>query len=294
LPSSDDTTDQVERKLAAILAADVAGYSRLMENDETGTLAALSEFIEQSGQIIAQRNGYIANTAGDSILAVFPSVTEALEAAVEIQQSATARAATVPTEQKMMLRIGIHVGDVLSTADNVFGDGVNVAARVQALAEPGGIFVSRVVRDHLRGKTAVGFLDRGEHKLKNISRPLKVFEVSHGAFETEEPIVEVAAGEADPTELTFWETVRASQDVAEYEAYLKQYPEGQFRSLAEARIAKLQETSLSDTQLTDIEVAFWDSVKDSDDPTMFEAYLAKYPEGHFAAIAKAHIFHGKK
>lgn len=264
-----------------------------MENDEAGTLAALSEFLEQSGQIIAQRNGYIANTAGDSILAVFPSVTEALEAAVEIQQSATARSAAVPQERKMMLRIGIHVGDVLSTADNVFGDGVNVAARVQALAEPGGIFVSRVVRDHLRGKTAVDFLDRGEHKLKNISRPLKVFEVSHGASETEEPVVEEAAGEANTTELAFWETVRESQDVAEYEAYLNQYPEGQFRSLAVARVAKLQETPLSETQMTEIEVAFWESVKDSDDPAMFEAYLAKYAEGHFAEIAKAHLIKSK-
>src|SRR5436853_3725651 len=109
-----DIPQSVERKLAAILAADVAGYSRLMENDETGTLAALSEFLEQSGQIIAQRNGYIANTAGDSILAVFPSVAEALEAAVEMQQSAAARAAAMPAERQMLLRIGIHVGDVLS------------------------------------------------------------------------------------------------------------------------------------------------------------------------------------
>ena len=105
-----DITHPVERKLAAILAADVAGYSRLMENDETGTLAALSELLEQSGQIIAQRNGYIANTAGDSILAVFPSVAEALEAAVEMQQSATARAAAIPPERKMLLRIDLCNG----------------------------------------------------------------------------------------------------------------------------------------------------------------------------------------
>ena len=169
----------VERKLAAILSADVAGYSRLMETDEAGTLTALSELLDLSGQIIKQRNGYVANTAGDSFLAVFPSVSEAMEAAVELQQSAAARAERVAGESAMLLRIGIHVGDILSTSDNVFGDGVNVAARVQALSEPGGICVSRVVRDHLRGKTAVTFVDKGQHKLKNITRPLRVFEVTH-------------------------------------------------------------------------------------------------------------------
>jgi class 3 adenylate cyclase len=281
------SADQVERKLAAILAADVAGYSRLMESDEAGTLAALSELLAASSQIISQRNGYVANTAGDSILAVFPSVAEALDAAVELQQSAGARAENTTQEKRMLLRIGVHVGDVLTTADNVFGDGVNVAARVQALAEPGGIFVSRVVRDHLRGKTALGFLDKGEHRLKNISRPLKVFQVSHsgsGHSPSDESL-----GEADATELAFWETVRESQDVAEYEAYLERYPEGQFKALADARVAKLQETPLDESQMTEIELAFWDSVKDSEDRAMFEAYLTKYPDGHFAEIARARL-----
>jgi adenylate cyclase len=288
MTNTEETNDQVERKLAAILAADVAGYSRLMEADETGTLAALSELLTASTQIIAQRNGYIANTAGDSILAVFPSVAEAMEAAVELQQSAAARAAKVSPDRKMVLRIGIHVGDVLSTADNVFGDGVNVAARVQALAEPGGILVSRVVRDHLLGKTTVAFVDKGEHKLKNISRPLNVFEVSHGGSDLEQTSEEPSK-EADATELAFWETVTQTQDVTEYEAYLKQYPEGQFRVLAESRIAKFQDAPLSDAQMGEIEVAFWDSVKDSDDGKMFRAYLTKFPEGHFADLAKAFL-----
>lgn len=286
---SQDSQDAVERKLAAILAADVAGYSRLMEADEAGTLQNLSDLFSAATQIIAQRNGYVANTAGDSLLAVFPSVAEAMEAAVELQQSAAARAAKQPAEQAMVFRIGIHVGDVLSTEDNVFGDGVNVAARVQTLAEPGGILVSRVVRDHLRGKTGVDFLDKGEHKLKNISRPLRVFEVTHGGSEREAPVVEEQLQEADATELAFWETVRESQDAKEYEAYLNQYPAGQFRPLAEARISKLQETPLNESQLTEIELVFWNSVKDTDDAAMFEAYLEKYPDGHFAELARAHL-----
>ena len=289
-PLSVEPATPVERKLAAILSADIAGYTRLMENDETGTLAALSEILEQSRQIIEQRNGYIANTAGDSVLAVFPSVAEALEAAVELQQAAAARAATMPDESKMLFRIGIHVGDVLSTPENVFGDGVNVAARVQALSHPGGICVSRVVRDHLRGKTAVAFIDRGEHKLKNISRPLRIFDVSHGDPQAVDVTVEAApSGEADPTELAFWDSVKESQDSVEFEAYLEQYPAGRFRPLAEARIVKLATTPPVDAQSTEIEIAFWDTVKDSDDDAMFEAYLTKYPEGHFAELARVHL-----
>ncbi|MFO0991203.1 MAG: hypothetical protein U1E67_04630 [Hyphomicrobiales bacterium] len=125
--------------------------------------------------------------------------------------------------------------------------------------------------------------------MKNIKRRLRIFEVSHGGSEGDAPVLEGEPGEADPTELTFWETVRASQDIAEYQAYLKQYPDGQFRILAEARINKLKSTPLSDQQNTEIEVAFWDSIKNSDDMTMFEAYLAKYPDGHFADLAHAHL-----
>lgn len=137
------TEPAIERKLAAILSADVAGYSRLMGVDEIGTLATFSSHREVIDELIRQRNGRIANTAGDSILAEFPSVVEAVQCGVEIQQAMTARSAELPEDRKMLLRIGINVGDVMVKDEDIFGDGVNVAARIQALAAPGGISSSR-------------------------------------------------------------------------------------------------------------------------------------------------------
>jgi class 3 adenylate cyclase len=146
------STPPVERKLAAILSADVAGYSRLMGADEIGTLATLSVHREVIDELIRQRNGRIASTAGDSILAEFPSVMEAVQCGVEIQQAVAARNAELPEERKMLLRVGINVGDVMVKDEDIFGDGVNVAASLQGLAVPGGICISRAVRDQLRDR----------------------------------------------------------------------------------------------------------------------------------------------
>jgi adenylate cyclase len=167
---------RVERRLTAILAADVAGYSRLMTVDEEGTLAALktlrSEIVDPK---IKEHRGRIVNTTGDGLLSEFASVVDAVRCAVEVQREMAARNAGVEVERRVDLRIGINLGDIMIDDNDIFGDGVNVAARLEALAEPGGICVSRVVRDQVRDKLAIPFEDMGEQQVKNIARPVRAY-----------------------------------------------------------------------------------------------------------------------
>ncbi len=166
----------VERKLAAILAADVAGYSRLMGADEEGTIAALrAHRREIFDPKIAQYHGRIANTAGDSLLIEFSSAVDALRCAIEVQQEVALRNEDVPDDRRLQFRIGINVGDIVTQGDDLLGDGVNVAARLEGLAEPGGICVSASVYDHIAGKVEIDFIDLGETALKNIERPIRVY-----------------------------------------------------------------------------------------------------------------------
>jgi adenylate cyclase len=166
------------RRLAAILAADVAGYSRLMGADEEGTherlKARLRELVNPK---IAQHRGRIVKETGDGCLAEFASVVDAVRCAVEVQRGMAERNATVAPEKRIDFRIGVNLGDVIVEEQDIFGDGVNVAARLQALAEPGGICVSRVVRDQVRDRFDFGFEDMGEQNVKNIARPLRVYRV---------------------------------------------------------------------------------------------------------------------
>ena len=168
----------IERRLAAILAADVAGYSRLMGLDEEGTHERLRARIGQlvDPKIKGHRGRTVKNT-GDGILAEFASVVDAVRCAVEVQRGMAASNADVPTERRIEFRIGINLGDVIVEAGDIFGDGVNVAARLEALAEPGGICVSRVVRDQVRDKVDFGFEDLGEQSVKNIARPVRVYAI---------------------------------------------------------------------------------------------------------------------
>ena len=167
----------MERKLAAILAADVAGYSRLMEADEEGTLAALRGHREIVDGMIAAHRGRVFNTAGDSVIAEFASAVEATLCAVEIQQEIGRRNEAVPKDKRLEFRIGINIGDVMVEGGNLFGDGVNVADRVQKLAEPGGICIARNVQDHLRNKADLTIEPMGEHQVKNIATPVSVYRV---------------------------------------------------------------------------------------------------------------------
>lgn len=288
-------TAPVERKLAAILSADVAGYTRLMGADETATMAALSAHREVVDELIGQHGGRIANTAGDSVLAEFASVVEAVQCAVEIQQALKARNAQVPDETKMLFRIGINVGDVMVKDQDIFGDGVNLAARLQALATPGGICISRSVRDQLRDKSPFIFEDQGEQSVKNITRPVRVFAVRFDGPPVEGlvTVAQPAAGEAeepqakpDEAELTFWESITDSDAAADYSAYLEQYPTGSFSPLARARLTALATgDAVEKSDDVKLEIVYWESVSESDDPEMFRSYLEKYPDGHFKDLA---------
>jgi TolB-like protein/class 3 adenylate cyclase len=169
------------RRLAAILAADVAGYSRLMGADEEGTLERLKALRnELADPKIKEHHGRIVKTTGDGLLIEFASVVDAVRCAVEVQQAMTDRNAEVPQAQRIEFRIGINLGDVIRDGRDIFGDGVNIAARLEALAELGGICVSRVVHDQVRDKLDVAFEDMGEQQVKNIARPVHVWRVRLG------------------------------------------------------------------------------------------------------------------
>ena len=171
-------SERVERRLTAILAVDVAGYSRLMGADEEGTLARLKahrrELVDPK---IAEHHGRIVKTTGDGLLAEFASVVDAVRCAVEIQREMAGRNAGVPPDRRIEFRVGINLGDIISEEGDIFGDGVNVAARLEALAEPGGVCVNRVVRDQVRDKLALSFEDMGEQQVKNIARPVRAYRV---------------------------------------------------------------------------------------------------------------------
>src|ERR1700746_3399891 len=175
------TTERVERRLAAILAADVANYSRLMGVDEEGTLARLKALRrELADPKIKEHRGRIVKTTGDGLLIEFASVVDAVRCAVEVQREMAERNTDVPPDGRIEFRMGINLGDIIRDRRDIYGDGVNVAARLEALAEPGGICVSRVVRDQVRDKLAFSFEDMGEQQVKNIARPLRVHRVLLG------------------------------------------------------------------------------------------------------------------
>ena len=166
------------RRLAAILAADMAGYSRLIWVDEGGTLQGFKAIqAELFNPKIATHNGRLVKTTGDGFLAEFSSVVDALRCATELQAGMAERNASIPTDNRIEFRIGINVGDVVVEDGDIFGDGVNVAARLEGLAEPGGICVSARVQEDAAGKLDLAFEDLGEQQLKNIARPVRVFRV---------------------------------------------------------------------------------------------------------------------
>ena len=170
--------ERVQRRLTAILAADVAGYSRLMGADEEGTLAQLKAHRQaQLDPKIGEYQGRIVKTTGDGMLAEFASVVDALRCAIDIQRGMLERNAEVPQEKRIEFRVGINVGDIIIDGGDIYGDGVNVAARLEGLAEPGGICVSGRVQEDARGKLDIAFEDAGEQQLKNIAWPVRVYRV---------------------------------------------------------------------------------------------------------------------
>src|SRR4051794_28959124 len=171
--------ERVDRRLAAIFAGDIAAYSRLMGADEEGTLSQLKAHRKELvNPKITEHHGRIVKTTGDGMLVEFVSVVDAVRCAVDIQRGMTERNADVPTDRRIEFRIGINVGDIISDDNDIYGDGVNVAARLEALAKPGGICVSRNVHDQVCDKLSFTFVDIGEQSVKNIARPIGVHRVS--------------------------------------------------------------------------------------------------------------------
>jgi adenylate cyclase len=302
----------LERKLVAILAADVASYSRLMEIDEEGTLATLSAFRLVTDRLIARHEGRICGTAGDSILAAFGSALAAVQCAVEIQNELAHENNDLEKDRRMQFRIGINVGDVMLKDGDIFGDGVNIAARLEGLADPGGICISRGIHDHVMKKLPFGFEDLGEQSVKNIAQPVRVYRLildgrasdpplSQSGTPAPEPETDVSslsevvavAPTVDPqaVEIEFWDSIKGSILASEYEAYLKQYPEGGFVALARVRLdaIKQEAVSMRDPHDREIELSFWESVRASDNPTLVQAYLEKYPNGEFSALARIRV-----
>jgi adenylate cyclase len=177
--------ERIQRRLAAILAADVVGYSRLVEADEAGTVARLKALqTDLIHPMITQDGGRVVKVMGDGVLVEFGSAVDAVRNALAIQAEIARRNANVVEGDQIVFRVGVNLGDVIIDGDDIQGDGVNVAARLESLCEPGSVYVSATVRDHVEGKLAAAFDDLGEHTLKNISKPIRVYRVSDGSIET--------------------------------------------------------------------------------------------------------------
>jgi adenylate cyclase len=304
----------LERRLAAILAADVEGYSRLMHGDEETTMATLSARRSLVDELIARHRGRIANTAGDSVLAEFASVLDAVRSAIEIQEALQRANEGEPEGRRMRFRIGVNVGDVMVKEGDIFGDGVNVAARLEGLVKGGEICVSRGVRDHLRHRGGMVFEDLGEQLVKNITHPIRAFRLRIGEDTSEKEVLtpeetaeapefpsapaaisELSADNEVALELALWDSVKNGSP-AELESYLEQYPEGSFASLVRTRIdaAALSPPSPATPTPEEIaaealDLAFWNSVKDSNRREELQAYLEQHPNGHFAGLARARL-----
>lgn len=171
---------RVKRRLAAVMCADVAHYSRLMESDEDGTLNRLKSYRDVMAGLTARHNGRIVNTWGDAVIIEFSSVVEAVQCAVDIQNELSVRNADIPEATKMEFRVGLNLGDIMIEGDDIYGDGVNVAARLQELAPTGGIMLSQSVYDQVRSKLALGFDSVGPQHVKNVSEPVEAFAVRLG------------------------------------------------------------------------------------------------------------------
>ena len=171
------TQEEFKRKLTAILSADVEGYSRLMGDDEAATVKTLSAYREVMTSLIKQHRGRVVDSPGDNVLAEFASVVDAVQCAVSVQKEIQTRNAELPENRKMEFRIGINLGDVVIERDKIYGDGVNIAARIEGMAEAGGVCVSGTVFDQIEDKLGLEYAALGEKTFKNIKKPMRVYRV---------------------------------------------------------------------------------------------------------------------
>lgn len=241
------TAPEIKRKLVAILAADAVGFSKHMERNEAITLQNLTKHRNAMDTVIEAHGGRIASTAGDSVIAEFSSVLSAVEAAVTIQQDLFIENRDLQSKEAMWFRIGVNVGDVMAKGGDIFGDGVNVASRLEGLSDTGGISVSRGVYDYVAKQTAFVFDDMGEQSVKNIAEPIRAYSIRFKDGEAvlnEEAFKQIDVSEvlmednSDQVakELALWETVKDSESVDELTAYLEQFPDGTFSEVARIRI----------------------------------------------------------
>lgn len=248
------------------------------------------------------------------MLAEFASVLDAVRSAIEIQAALQRANEGEPEGRRMRFRIGVNVGDVMVKEGDIFGDGVNIAARLEGLVKGGEICVSRGVRDHLRHRGGMAFEDLGEQLVKNITHPIRAFRLRIGEDTSEQEVLipeetaeapefpsapatisELSADNEVALELALWDSVKNGSP-AELESYLEQYPEGSFASLARTRIdaAALSPPSPATPTPEEIaaealDLAFWNSVKDSNRREELQAYLEQHPNGHFAGLARARL-----
>lgn len=263
------------RRLAAILAADAANFSGLVARDEERTLKILTGHRAIIDGTITAHGGRIVTTAGDSVLAEFPSPVPAVRAALEIQQALAERNAAAAPAPPLLFRIGVNVGDVVVEGDNILGDGVNVAVRLENLAPPGGICVSASVRDHVSGKLDGRFQDLGNQFLKNIPRPVRVFQV-----------VPALAG---PESFLLPARLAASKVALGAAAAALLLGIGVWLSLTRAPAELDLAADEAQVKASVDERAFWESVRKTADPAELRAYLERYPNGAFAELAQARL-----
>jgi len=190
------------RKLAAILAADVVGYSRLMGEDEAGTAKAVREHREAAAPIVREFGGRLVKTTGDGVLLEFPSVVAAVECGIAIQNQMAERNTGVPEAKRILYRMGINLGDVLIDSDDILDDGVNIAARLESIAKPGGICISGSAYEQVRGRVETDFTDLGEQSLKNITRPVRAYALKTGSAGATPSLHALATEKSGPPRLS--------------------------------------------------------------------------------------------
>jgi class 3 adenylate cyclase len=291
---------KAQRHLAAIIAADIVGYSGQMEKDEVGTLGRLRDLRQNLIEPkVAEHRGRVFKTTGDGFLAEFVSVLEAVHCAVDIQRLMAARNLDLPEAGRVQLRIGVNLGDVFHEGDDVFGDGVNIAARLESIAPPGGIYISRAACDPIRDRLAFDFEDLGEHQVKNIARPIHVFGVRIEG-EPNDTTVKPPTRQRRALGGALIATLSALTIVVLVAAL---WWSGSFNSMTSRPVPPtanipVQPPVLASPPTTpatvppppapkvDAELLFWQSISSSNNAADFEEYLHKYPSGQFAGLAR--------